>query len=114
MRVAAFEGATRKRGRQTPRFRLRLKRGYTLAPSARGLFVVALAKSEARASLLIQFSSCLCGGGTRPPGGFCNVSLQPARPEVALHLDPVHLVCAVTGSARFIVPPLSSGWDQAV
>jgi len=29
VRVASFEGAARKRGRPTPRFRLRLKRGYT-------------------------------------------------------------------------------------
>jgi len=36
VRVASFEGAARKRGYRTPRFRLRLKRGYTPAPSAPG------------------------------------------------------------------------------
>ncbi len=30
--VASFEGTARKRGRETPRFRLRLKRGYTPYP----------------------------------------------------------------------------------
>ncbi len=55
MQIASFEGAARKRGRKTPRFRLRLKRGYTPAPSAPGLSVVALAKSEGRAPPSIQF-----------------------------------------------------------
>ena len=29
-------------------------------------------------------------------------------------VDRVYLVCAVTGSARFLVPSLAAGWDQEV
>jgi len=55
VRVASFESAARKRGYKTPRFRLRFKRGNPPAPSAPGLSVVALAKSEGRAPPPIQF-----------------------------------------------------------
>jgi len=109
--VASFEGAARKRGRQTPRLRLRLKRGYSrggpAAEVAQVLGFTPQAFAEVEPDLRAGFAARV---GTQR-AWLVRRSLGEVGKSRSTS-DTVHLFCAVTGSARFLVPPLSTGCDQ--